>query len=395
MLIKRNLYAYARSIFEKYPIVTITGPRQSGKTTLARSAFPDKSYANLERPDVRLFAQEDPLGFLGQFPDGAVLDEVQRVPELLSYLQVQVDEDNRTGLFVLTGSHQFELMQGISQSLAGRTALLKLLPFALTELVGYHSFESADAFLYKGFYPRIYDHDMPPTQALADYYATYIERDLRQLIQVKDLSLFDRFVRLCAGRVGQLLNIGSLANDVGIAHTTAREWLTILEASFIVYLLPPYHTTTSKRLIKSPKLYFYDVGLATYLCGVEYETQLQTYPLRGNFFENMIVLEILKHRLHQGRDPNLCFYRDSTGNEVDVLYPVGPDQLVPIEIKSGQTINSSYFKSFKAYERFRGKPETRSAIVYGGQSGQKRSGVTVVSWHAVSDFLNTLDNNSV
>ncbi|MBT5828597.1 MAG: ATP-binding protein [Candidatus Latescibacteria bacterium] len=392
MLIKRRLHSYAREIFQKYPIVTVTGPRQSGKTTLVKDIFADKPYANLERPDVRLFAQDDPLGFLAQFPDGAVLDEVQRVPELLSYLQVQVDEDGRTGLFVLTGSHQFELMQGISQSLSGRTALLKLLPFALVELEEHFPLESVDTFLYKGFYPRIYDHDLPPTQALSDYYATYIERDLRQLLRVKDLSLFDRFVRLCAGRVGQLLNVDSLANDVGVAHTTAREWLTILEASFIVFLLPPYHTTTSKRLIKSPKLYFYDVGLATYLCGIEDEKQLQTYPLRGNFFENAIVLEILKHRLNQGKDPNLCFYRDSTGNEVDVLYPVGPDRLVPIEIKSGQTINSNYFKSLKAYERFFGKLEQGAAVVYGGREGQQRSDVTVVPWHNLSDFLNALDN---
>ena len=387
MFIQRNLASYAVKLFAKYPAISITGPRQSGKTTLARMAFPDKPYVNLERPDVRAFATGDPLGLLNQYPDGAILDEIQRAPDLLSYLQVHIDEQNRPGLFVLTGSHQFELMQGISQSLAGRTALLRLLPFCLSEMVGHFPISSPDYLMYAGFYPRVHVQEILPTQALSDYYATYIERDLRQLLKVKDLSTFDRFVRLCAGRVGQLLNLNSLANDAGVSHTTAREWMNILEASFVVFLLQPYHANTTRRLIKSPKLYFCDIGLAVYLCGVENERQLNTYPLRGQFFENMIVMEALKHRFNQGKDANLCFYRDSAGNEIDLLYPLGPDALLPIEIKAGQTATADFFKSIRAFERFNGGLDAEAMVVYGGRELQARSAGRVVPWFQFSQVL--------
>lgn len=389
MIIQRSLAEYATYIFTKYPVITITGPRQSGKTTLVKTAFGHKPYVNLERPDTRAFASEDPLGFLNQFPEGAVLDEIQRVPDLLSYIQTIVDARDRNGLFVLTGSHQFdqfELMKNISQSLAGRTALLKLLPFSIEEMAGYFSVAPVDTLLYKGFYPRIHAQDIPPTQALSDYYGTYIERDLRQLIQVRDLSAFETFVKLCAGRVGQLLNLNSLANDAGISHTTARDWLTILEMSYVVFRLPPYHTNTGKRLIKSPKLYFYDVGLVVYLCGIEHEQQLHHYPLRGGFFENMVIAEAMKYRLNQGKNPNLSFYRDSTGNEVDLLYPIGPDVL-PVEIKAGQTVTADYFRGIKAFERFRGKLDSGAVIVYGGQETQQRTGVTVTPVQGLAKVL--------
>ncbi len=277
---------YATTAFAKYPVITITGPRQSGKTTLARNTFTEKPYANLENPVTRQFAEEDPLAFLGQYPQGAIIDEIQRVPELLSYIQVIVDERRENSLFVLTGSQQFELMHGITQSLAGRTALLKLLPLSIAELATHFS-PGVDEMLFKGFYPRIYDQDIAPDQAYGDYFETYVERDLRQLVNVKNLSLFQRFVKLCAGRCGQLLNLNSLANDTGISHSTAREWMTVLEASYIVFLLQPFHANIGKRLVKSPKIYFYDVGLASWLLGIEEQRQIATHPLRGGLFENM------------------------------------------------------------------------------------------------------------
>lgn len=279
-MIPRALAGHAASVFIKYPVVTITGPRQSGKTTLANATFPDKPYANLESPVTRQFAEEDPIGFLNQYPEGAIIDEIQRVPDLLSFIQVIVDEKQKNSLFILTGSQQFELMRGISQSLAGRTALLKLLPLSISELTSFFPL-GVDEMLFKGFYPRIYDQNIPPYQVYGDYYETYVERDLRQLINIKNLSLFQRFIRLCAGRCGQLLNLNSLANDSGISQSTAREWMTILEASYIVFLLQPFHVNIKKRLVKSPKIYFYDVGLAGWLCGIEEERQIATHPLRG------------------------------------------------------------------------------------------------------------------
>lgn len=389
MLIARTLSSYAAFIAAKYPVVTITGPRQSGKTTLVKTVFDKKPYVNLERPDIRAFAEEDPIGFLGQYPEGAVLDEIQRVPDLLSYIQVIIDEREQPGQFILTGSHQFELMSRISQSLAGRTALMKLLPFSIEEMEGHLPTDDIDALMYSGFYPRIHIHDIPPTRAMGDYYGTYVERDLRQLVQIKDLAVFDAFVRLCAGRVGQLLNLSSLANDAGISHTTAREWINLLEASYVVFRLPPYHTNASKRLVKSPKLYFYDIGLAVYLCGIDDESQLRNYPLRGSFFENMVILEALKYRQHRGMEAPFTFYRDSTGNEVDLLYPVGPD-LLPIEIKAGKTISSDYFKGLNAFERFHGPFPKGAAIVYGGAEAQQRTGVTVTSIQALYRLLEAL-----
>lgn len=376
-MIPRILAEYATSIFAKYPVVTITGPRQSGKTTLARATFADKPYANLENPVTRQFAQEDPLAFLNQYPEGAVIDEIQRVPDLLSYIQVIVDEKRKNSLFVLTGSQQFELMRGISQSLAGRTALLKLLPLSIPELSARFA-PGVDEMLFKGFYPRIYEQDIAPAQAYGDYFETYVERDLRQLVNVKDLSIFQRFVRLCAGRCGQLLNLNSLANDTGISQSTAREWMTVLEASFIVFLLQPFHANIGKRLIKSPKIYFYDVGLASWLCGIEEEKQVKTHPLRGSLFENMAIMEALKYRYNHGKRNNLYFYRDSNGNEIDLLYVIGKDML-PVEIKSGQTITPSYFSSLKKFRAlFPDSLPWPGFLLYGGETEQLRQDVKVM-----------------
>ena len=307
-MIEREITPRLVALFKQYPFVTVTGPRQSGKTTLCRNVFPNLEYVNLEAPDQREFAESDPRAFLARLDDGAILDEIQRVPSLLSYLQVLADEKGRNSLFVLTGSEQFRLSDAIGQSLAGRTALLRLLPFSLAERQLTGASTAVDDILYSGFYPRIHDQGLDPRQALGDYFETYVERDVRQLGEIRNLSSFRRFVRLCAGRVGQLVNLASLGADAGVSHTTAREWLTVLEASYIVFQLEPFHTNLQKRLIKSPKLYFYDVGLASYLVGIEHAKQVATHPLRGSLFENTVVIEALKHRFNRGRQSNLSFF---------------------------------------------------------------------------------------
>ena len=386
-LINRTIESILSDLATKFPVLTITGPRQSGKTTLCKKVFGHKPYANLESPDVRQFAMDDPRGFLAQFPDGAVLDEIQRAAQLVSYLQPMVDEDSRDGLFILTGSQQFEVSNTINQSLAGRTALVKLLPFTVEEIQSAIDLPQVDDLLYHGFYPRIWDKQLNPTQALGDYYETYVERDLRQLVAIKDLNLFQRFVRLCAGRVGQLLNASSLANDAGISHTTARNWLSLLEASYVIFLLPPFFTNISKRLVKSPKLYFYDVGLAVYLLGIENIEQISRDPLRGSLFENMVIAEALKYRFNQGKKSNLFFYRDAKGNEVDLLMVNGAD-IFPIEIKAGMTITRDYFKGLNHFARvFPDHIPNGSGIVYSGDQGQKRTNVTIVPFQQVNTIF--------
>lgn len=385
-ILARTMESVLLDCARQYPVVTVTGPRQSGKTTLCRKVFPRKKYVSLENMDTRLFAKEDPRGFLAGIPDGAILDEIQNVPELCSYLQALVDEDSRKGLFILTGSQQFEVITTISQSLAGRTALLKLLPFSLEELGSHQEMFSIDGLLLTGFYPRIWHENLLPAQALANYIETYVERDIRQLVNVQNISLFQRFITLCAGRVGQLVNLNSLAADCGVSHQTARNWITLLEASYIVFRLPPYYANISKRLVKSPKLYFYDVGLAANLLGLENELHLSRDPLRGNLFENMVVMEALKYRLHRGRRGNLTFYRDSTGNEVDLLLSYGPD-FFPVEIKAGMTVNRDYFKGLQKIAQVLDLP-LGAGLIYGGVEPQQRRNISVRSVH---DFYKLLD----
>lgn len=310
-MIQREITPILVGLFEQYPFVTVTGPRQSGKTTLCRAAFPRLEYVNLEAPDQRAFAESDPRGFLSRLDGGAILDEVQRVPDLLSYLQVLADEKGRNSLFVLTGSEQFGLSESVSQSLAGRTALLRLLPFSLRERQQTGASTALDDMLYSGFYPRIHAQKLEPRQALGDYFETYVERDARRVGEIRNLSSFQRFVHLCAGRVGQLANLSSLGADAGVSHTTARHWLTVLETSYIVFRLPSFHANLRKRLIKAPKLYFYDVGLASYLIGIEHAGQIATHPLRGALFENVVVVEAFKHWFNRGRRPRLSFFRDT------------------------------------------------------------------------------------
>ncbi|MCF8128923.1 MAG: ATP-binding protein [Deltaproteobacteria bacterium] len=373
-----------------YPVVTVTGPRQSGKTTLCRKVFAHKKYVSLENIDTRTFAAEDPRGFLAGLPDGAILDEIQHVPTLSSYIQTMVDDDPRNGLFVLTGSQQFEVATTINQSLAGRTALLKLLPFSLEELGHHQESISIDGLLLTGFYPRIWHEGLSPLQALADYIETYVERDIRQLIAIKDLLLFQRFTTLSAGRVGQLLNLNNLAADCGISHQTARNWLTLLEASYIVFRLPPYFAKISKRLVKSPKLYFYDVGLAARLLGLEHEGHVSRDPLRGNLFENLAVLEALKYRLHRGHRSNLHFYRDSNGNEVDLLLSYGPD-LFPVEIKAGMTLNRDYFRGLRAFGKVFDMP-LGGALLHGGTERVLRQEVFVRPAREIHLLLDEIDH---
>ena len=375
-MIEREITRCLTRLFQQYPFVTVTGPRQSGKTTLCRSTFPDLEYANLEAPDLRDFANSDPRGFLSQFDGGAILDEIQHVPVLLSYLQVLADEKRRNGLFVLTGSEQFRLSDAISQSLAGRTGLLRLLPFSLAERRRTGASDVVDDILYSGFYPRILDQGLNPRQALGDYFETYVERDVRRSGEIRNLSSFRRFVRLCAGRVGQLVNLTSLGSDVGVSHTTAREWLTVLERSYITFPMRPYHANIRRRLVKSPKLYFYDVGLASYLIGIEYAAQIATHPLRGALFENAVVVEALKHGFNRGHQPNLSFFRDARGLECDLFYETGRG-IGAIEIKSGSTVASDYFHSLNRVAEL--VPDVSfKAVVYGGVTRQSRSDCEVV-----------------
>lgn len=369
----------------QYPVVTITGPRQSGKTTLARALFPNHRYVSLEELDQRRFAQEDPRGFLKEYIAGAVIDEIQNVPDLVSYLQGEVDREDRAGRFILTGSRQFEMMESVSQSLAGRTAIARLLPLSFAECPGLGAGDSPELAIFKGFYPRIHDRGLDPSEAYSFYVSTYLERDVRQMSQVADLATFGKFLQLCAGRCGQLLNLSGLSNELGLTHPTIRRWISILEASHIVKLLQPWHANIGKRLVKTPKLYFIDTGLACHLLGIETAAQVRTHPLGGALFETMIVAEALKQRFNAGRTDNLYFYRDHPGNEVDLLlsYADGQDGF---EIKSARTISPSFFGGLNAYERAVGALRAR-AIVYGGEEGRLERGTRIIPWHRLNvDF---------
>jgi predicted AAA+ superfamily ATPase len=367
-----------------YPVVTVLGPRQSGKTTLCRMAFPDKPYVNLEQPDVRDFAQQDPKAFLAQYPDGAVLDEIQNVPTLLSWLQVLTDADPRKGRFVLTGSHQLQVNAQITQSLAGRTAVLELLPLSLSELtaVGDDSTVGPDdvnRVMLQGGYPRIHAQDLPPEVMLSDYFATYVERDVRQLINLRHLREFGQCVRLLAGRTGQLLNQTSLGNEVGVSSNTITQWLSLLEASFLVFSLAPWSANIGKRLVKSSKVYFYDVGLACWLLGIKTVEQLQHHPLRGALFENLVVLEVMKSLRNQGLREPLYFFRDSNGLEVDLLLEHA-DGVQLIEIKASQTVAAPLFKNLRTVSTLLGERVKSQHLVYGGDLRQARTDVDVLPY---------------
>lgn len=341
---------------QEYPVVTLIGPRQSGKTTLVRSIFPKHAYANLENPEIRAVAERDPKAFLHRWPAPAIYDEIQRVPGLLSYIQVLADENpSAKGQWILTGSNQLRLRETVGQSLAGRTALLTLLPLSIPELKVSEkpTPRSFADWIHAGFLPRIYDQGIRPKSAWRDYYQTYIERDVRQLVQLENQTGFERFLKLLAGRVGQLVNLNAMAGEVGVVQSTLTKWLSVLEASFLVFRLPPYHRNFGKRLTKSPKLYFTDPGLAAWLLGIESPEQVERDPLVGGLFENLVVVEALKSRLHAGKVPNLHFFRDSNGREIDLLYPHGSD-VIPIEIKSAMTFDQSFTKNILSFQKLSG-----------------------------------------
>lgn len=386
-MIARNSEQCVRTLLRGFPIVTLTGPRQSGKTTLASSVLSDRPYASLEDPDVRRAAMDDPRSFLERFPDGAVLDEVQRCPELLSYLQTMVDRDRRMGLFILTGSQQFGLMSGITQSLAGRTAFVELLPFSVDELSRAGKLTaSIDSMLLTGSYPPIYDREVPPSAWFAAYVTAYIERDVRQMLKIQDLDSFQRFVRLCAGRTGQLLNLSSLATECGITHNTAKAWISVLEASYLVFLLRPHHVNFNKRLVKMPKLYFYDVGLVSWLLGIRTDEQMMTHPLRGSIFETFVISELVKSRFNRGEHSNLYFWRDSNGNEVDIVFEEGA-KLMPIEIKAGKTVVRDSFAGLDKWRGLAGDAAREPTLIYAGIEGYSHNGVKVVGWEKCGQLL--------
>ena len=378
--IPRDASVSLRRLARGFPVVAVTGPRQSGKTTLVRATFPGKAYVSLEDPDERALALADPRAFLGRFARGAILDEVQRAPELFSYLQTRGDERRTAGQFVLTGSQQFGLMASITQSLAGRVGLLHLLPFALAELKAREKLDASLArVLFRGLYPPLYSRRVAPPQWYASYVETYVERDVRQVAAISDLTAFRRFLRMCAARCGGLLNLSGLANDCGISHVTARAWLTVLEASYIVHLLPPYHVNFGKRLVKTPKLYFYDTGLAAYLLDIRDARQLETHPARGALFESLLVCEWLKHRFNQALPANAFFWRDNVGNEIDLLLDHGRS-LQPIEMKSGQTPSGDYFGPLRKWLGWAGPRARRPAVVYGGSRAMEVDGVRLLGW---------------
>lgn len=389
-LISRNAEKTLKELARSYPAVVVSGPRQSGKTTLTQTVFPDKPYVSLEDPDMREFAHTDPRGFLSQYPKGAILDEVQRCPDLFSYLQTRLDADKVMGQFILTGSQQFGLISGVSQSLAGRTAKISLLPFTLHELqLAGQAPQKLEELLFKGLYPPIYDRQLKASIWHANYIDTYVERDVRQLINVRDLSTFQRFVRMCAARTGQILNLSDLAGDCGITHNTAKSWISVLEASYIIHLLQPHHKNFNKRLIKSPKLYFYDTGLAAWLLNIQTPEQLAIHPARGQLFETWVISELIKYRYHQALASNLYFWRDHKGHEVDVLIERA-DKLLPIEIKSGQTVARDFFDSLKKFQNIADESSGQGSLIYGGSPSQSRERFDVIGWQDISNMKKIL-----
>ena len=375
-MIERTLASKVTSLAQKFQVITLTGPRQSGKTTLVKATFPDLPYVSLEEPDIRQIALTDPRGFLSNYPNGVILDEIQNTPELFSYIQRIVDE-NRQIQFILTGSSNFLLMEKISQTLAGRTAVLHLLPFSLQELEPLA--DSYENLIFKGQYPRIYDRTIPPPDFYPSYIQTYVDRDVRMIKNIGDINAFIQFTQLCAGRIGQPLNYASLANDAGISPNTAKSWLSILESSYILYRLQPYHRNFNKRLIKSPKLYFYDTGVACSLLGLREQEQVNLHYMKGSLFENLILNEFIKRSFNRGENRQPYYWQDNHGKEIDCLL-VNGEKVTAVEIKSGKTMSTSYFENLKYWRSLAALPESQEYVVYGGDQSMQTGAGTLISW---------------
>ena len=379
-MIERSAEKTLHRLAKGFPVICVTGPRQSGKTTIVKKAFPKKPYISLEDPDIAMLAREDPRGLLDGYPDGLILDEAQVVPEIFRYLKTTIDKDPVAGKYFGSGSHQFNLLNKVTESLAGRAAFLTLYPFSMKELKDAlvpcsGPFET----LLKGFYPPIYDRDVTPYDWYTNYIASYLERDVRTVLNVKDLGQFQTFVKMCASRVGQLINLSALAQDCGITHSTAKSWLSVLESSGLIYLLKPYFKNFGKRLVKSPKLYFIDSGLLCRLLGIKDSEQLFLHPNRGNIFESFVVSEMIKTRLNKGESPDLYFWRDNTGTEIDVVYEDGP-VIKSVEIKSGKTFNNDFISGLETWIRYSGEEPEKSTLVYTGDIKLKVKGMSVIKW---------------
>ena len=378
-MIARKLEKHIYSLIGKYPVISLTGPRQSGKTTLIKYLFPDYNYVNFEDIESRNFAHHDPKAFLETYGNHLIIDEAQYVPGIFSYIQVSVDS-NPEKQYILTGSQNFLLLEKISQSLAGRVAILYLLPLSIYEIQT-SSYKDLDylSYIYNGGYPRIYDKNLDPGQWLNNYITTYVERDVRQILNVTDLANFQKFVSLCAGRIGQLINFSSIANELSVSYHTVQKWLSILETSFITFRLYPYYKSYNKRLVKTPKLYFYDTGLACALLGLRDKDQIIQHFLKGELFENMILVELLKYYFNDGRKPSIYFWRDNIGKEIDCIINSGQN-LTAIEIKSGTTIHQDFFKNLTYFKTLGGLSEDQLVLIYGGNESQRRTIARVLSW---------------
>ena len=384
-IVPRTLVKKLLSLAEKFPVVSVTGPRQSGKTTLCRAIFSDYAYLNLENMDDRMAAEEDPLRFLRPHSrSGVVIDEAQKAPNLFSWLQGIVDESGEMGKYVLTGSQNFLLLEKISQSLAGRVAVCHLMPFDFDELtITGLAASDLDHAMFAGGYPPLYDREIPPVDFFPSYIQTYIERDVRTISNIGNLATFQRFVKLCAGRVGQLLNLSALGNDVGVDYKTIRSWISILEAGFIVFLLQPHYRNFNKRVVKQPKIYFYDTGLLCALLEIRSPEQLCSHYLRGSIFESFVVSEYIKSRLHTGLRSDAFFWRDSTGHEIDLVLEKG-DQLWAVEIKSGETLQEDFFKGLKYFKGITSSPDEHFCLIYGGDQDFDRKHGRVIGWKSLS-----------